>query len=690
MNMVVNNLLMDLKTKEIDFDKTFNNKAGYYTDEEFIALLQRIEYHTKSVEELDLLRAAFRDDKQRSKISINKIKQRFNIIDPGYINKRAVKSSTDAKQRLALLPENMRENITRIDNFFKRKDYDIRQVFKQMDKNQDGTISVQEFTRVIMRDYRITGFDLHQLEEVYKALDVNKDNNISIGEFMFYFEGAKRSEEDRRRQMSKDVKDQMKFEISKLFEEFDTGNKGFIVEKDLYQILKASGMYIDRAACQQIIRQHDTNNDGKLSKLEFEVIMMQKMMDELIEDEDSINDLNSMFHQADINKDGYLTIDELDIMFKQYDTNITYEDLVVLMKEIDVDGDGRLDIDEFIALMSMDHSSFKDEKSGNTLMKMKRSGKKPAYDFVKYFKIMPTQFIESFTTRQWKKKKNLPSSVFEPKIDPDTLLYRDLRRDMIPDVKKEAPLLAFQLSFIDATGVPYPKNDPKDKTNDLKIAKREVRVCLYNGRSGQYVGNSAIVAALHEDDTPDKWKFNTWKKVVGPNPIIFTSRDKEIVEIDEVQIIFEFVLICKGGDSTKDISCGFASLPMKEFKGTNRKTKHYLDIKGGSPDTPIDSDPFNYSDNLGVFQKMKRGHIKSRLKIDLRYYDIISDEGQFNICMLPSTCIINKKLLHFLSGYRYYLGKELCKETTDNAGFVVPSGNHVIKTFPFIIDNPDV
>jgi len=151
-----------------------------------------------------------------------------------------------------------------------------------------------------------------------------------------------------------------------------------------------------------------------------------------------------MFHQADINKDGYLTIDELDIMFKQYNTNITYDDLLGLMKEIDVDGDGRLDIDELLALMTLDHKSFKNSSSGNTLMKMKKSDKTPAYSFAKYFKILPSQFVESFTTRLWKRKQNLPSSVFDPKINPDTLLYKDLRKDMRP-TEKDYPLLGMYL-----------------------------------------------------------------------------------------------------------------------------------------------------------------------------------------------------------------------------------------------------
>ena len=446
--MAVNNLLQELKTKEINFDKTFMNKSGFYTDQEFMALLQKLEYSTSTPEEVDSLRSAFRDDKHRSKISINKIKQRFNMIDPTYLNKKAIRSATIAKQRLGNLPTDVKENIERIDNFFKRKDYDMKQVFKRMDIDKDGTISKKEFCKVLMRDFRITGFDNKQLETMYDHLDMNKDNSLSIGELMYYMEGAKRSEEDRKKQMSKDVKDQLLFDIHKLFEEFDTDSKGYITDKDLHLIFKASGMYIDRNQCKEIIRANDKNNDGNMSKREFEDVMLDKMMTELVEDEDSIIDLNSMFHQADINKDGYLTIDELDIMFKQYNTNITYEDLVGLMKEIDVDGDGRLDIDEFIALMTCDYESFKNASSGNTLMKMKKSTKTPAYNFAKYFKVLPTQFVESFTTKLWQKKKNLPSSVFEPKINPTTLLYKDLRKDLQPKGKEDHPLLGKNLCLI--------------------------------------------------------------------------------------------------------------------------------------------------------------------------------------------------------------------------------------------------
>lgn len=444
--MAVNDFLIDLKRKEIDFDKYFKVSSHYLTDGQFIKILDKIDYRTTE-EGLENLKKAFRDDKAKDKISIDRMKQRFNTIDPSYLNKTAVKSGTDAKLRLNHLPEKIRKDIIAIDNYFRRKNIDVRECFKLMDKNKDGTISEQEFCKVLMKEHKISGFHRDDLIEIYKALDINKDNSVTIGEFMYFIEGAVRSKEDMARQMSDDVKEQLIGEIKNLFEEFDTQRKGYIEEADLYKILKSAGVYVDRNACSAIIREHDTNGDGRLSYREFEKVMLDKMVTDIVEDEVALKDLNAMFYQADINKDGYLSVDELDIMFKQNNANITYQELLSFMKEIDVDEDGRLDIDEFIALMTMDQSSFKDKKSSNTMLKMRKASRQPAANFARYFKIMPNHFIESFTTRLWKKKMNLPSSVFEPKINPETLLYKDLRQDMEPKDENDNPILGIYQNF---------------------------------------------------------------------------------------------------------------------------------------------------------------------------------------------------------------------------------------------------
>ena len=56
---------------------------------------------------------------------------------------------------------------------------------------------------------------------------------------------------------------------------------------------------------------------------------------------------------------------------------------------------------------------------------------------------------------------------------------------------------------------------------------------------------------------------------------------------------------------------------------------------------------------------------------------------------LPSTCIIQKKLLLFVSGYRNYAGSSLLKDNTLGI-FKKPGGSVALSCFPKIIDNIDI
>lgn len=60
-----------------------------------------------------------------------------------------------------------------------------------------------------------------------------------------------------------------------------------------------------------------------------------------------------MFLDADIDHSGTLSVDEIYSVILKLGAEVSIEELVELMNEIDVDRDGTLDIDEFIALMNM-------------------------------------------------------------------------------------------------------------------------------------------------------------------------------------------------------------------------------------------------------------------------------------------------------------------------------------------------
>ena len=123
-----------------------------------------------------------------------------------------------------------------------------------------------------------------------------------------------------------------------------------------------------------------------------------------------------MFLDADIDHSGTLSVDEIYSVILKLGAEVSIEELVELMNEIDVDRDGTLDIDEFIALMNLgDEMQFRSAQSKNTFMNIKKARKLNPVDFFKNFKNMPQNFVPSFFTEKWvKKKKNLPSSVFVP------------------------------------------------------------------------------------------------------------------------------------------------------------------------------------------------------------------------------------------------------------------------------------
>ena len=108
--------------------------------------------------------------------------------------------------------------------------------------------------------------------------------------------------------------------------------------------------------------------------------------------------------------------------------DLKLEELIELMNEVDMDRNGSLDIDEFVALLSVcgNEIQLQSEGSRKTLTGLKRFRKVTPMDFIKQFKSMPRSFIPSIFATRWAQKKNLPSSVFMPMIDPKTMLYKDI------------------------------------------------------------------------------------------------------------------------------------------------------------------------------------------------------------------------------------------------------------------------
>ena len=81
--------------------------------------------------------------------------------------------------------------------------------------------------------------------------------------------------------------------------------------------------------------------------------------------------------------------------------------------------------------------------------------------------------------------------------------------------------------------------------------------------------------------------------------------------------------------------------------------------------------------------------IKSQVSVSFKTVASLEAETQLHMTFLPSTCLLQKKLLLFVSGYRNYAGKSLLLNENFQK-MKQPDGSVVLSCFPQIIDNIDI
>ena len=95
----------------------------------------------------------------------------------------------------------------------------------------------------------------------------------------------------------------------------------------------------------EMIKDIDTSGDGELDFDEF-VTLMQKQ--ETVIDDDEEDQVLRAFKSFDRDGNGYLSNAEFRYILTQLGEKFTNSEVDTLFKECDLDGDGKLDYEEFI------------------------------------------------------------------------------------------------------------------------------------------------------------------------------------------------------------------------------------------------------------------------------------------------------------------------------------------------------
>merc|ERR1712001_55735 len=144
-------------------------------------------------------------------------------------------------------------------------------------------------------------------------------------------------------------KDEIKV-LKSCFTLFDVKKQDFLSADDLDDILRAMGFRPSKEELKEILEEIDEDGSGEIEFAEF-CQLCAKFLIEEPDDETMKAELKEAFRVYDKEANGFITTDQLREIIAEVDTKLTSEDLDGIIEEIDEDGSGTMDFDEFCQMM---------------------------------------------------------------------------------------------------------------------------------------------------------------------------------------------------------------------------------------------------------------------------------------------------------------------------------------------------
>ncbi|XWS75988.1 hypothetical protein CRYUN_Cryun01aG0138900 [Craigia yunnanensis] len=137
-------------------------------------------------------------------------------------------------------------------------------------------------------------------------------------------------------------------ELHRVFQMFDRNRGKKITKKELSDSLDNLGIFIPDKELSQMIEKIDVNRDGYVNIDEFDALY-QTIMNE----KDGEEDMKEGFNVFDQNGDGFITVEELRSILSSLGLKQgrIIEDCKRMIKKVDVDGDGMVNFKEFKHMM---------------------------------------------------------------------------------------------------------------------------------------------------------------------------------------------------------------------------------------------------------------------------------------------------------------------------------------------------
>ncbi|XP_050450202.1 calmodulin-like isoform X2 [Cataglyphis hispanica] len=144
-------------------------------------------------------------------------------------------------------------------------------------------------------------------------------------------------------------KSQMK-EFREAFRLFDKDGDGTITKEELGRVMRSLGQFARAEELSTMLQEIDIDGDGNVSFEEFvEIVSNIGANTAAPSDQDQEEqELRDAFRVFDKHNRGYITASDLRAVLQCLGEDLSEEEIEDMIKEVDVDGDGRIDFYEFV------------------------------------------------------------------------------------------------------------------------------------------------------------------------------------------------------------------------------------------------------------------------------------------------------------------------------------------------------
>lgn len=147
----------------------------------------------------------------------------------------------------------------------------------------------------------------------------------------------------------RELTEEQKQEIKDAFELFDTDKDRAINYHELKVAMRALGFDVKKADVLKILKDYDREATGKITFEDFNEVVTDWILDR-----DPQEEILKAFKLFDDDDSGKISLRNLRRVARELGENMSDEELRAMIEEFDKDGDGEINQEEFIAIMTGD------------------------------------------------------------------------------------------------------------------------------------------------------------------------------------------------------------------------------------------------------------------------------------------------------------------------------------------------